>query len=237
MEGGHIDISVDIFTEFADTTPSSVLIDLSGRLHFVYQNEAEVQRCVESCIKDALRALGLADLFEVRPDISVFSYRPDIVVVFHEKLGVILVVEVKKPGDVVFTSHSVAGQTYDYLVGNLGSGTSCPFAVLSCYDQMVIAHLDDDNRSRQILVTAAAELGEDIRDKVDELLSRDTTLGKTDGPQSPESKLNHVVSNKPDKPGTAGTGHDDEDGSEDDGVLGGHGDKGEAENDDQANGR
>lgn len=51
------------------------------------------------------------------------------------------------------------GQVYDYLVGNLAIGVSCPFAVLSSYDEMCIAYLDDNGTSREVLERNAKNLG------------------------------------------------------------------------------
>jgi len=73
---------------------------------FTYQNETKVQNLVVDCLNDALTLLDLSEDFLVESEFSIFSYRPDVVVVSHSMLGVILVVEVKKPGVEVFTSHA-----------------------------------------------------------------------------------------------------------------------------------
>lgn len=80
----------------------------------------------------------------------------------HGAIGIILVVEIKKPGINVFESHDVGGQLYDYLVGCLLSGTRAPFAVLSSYDETCIAHLQDGGVSREILEKNAQNLGVEI---------------------------------------------------------------------------
>jgi len=106
-------------------------------------------------LEDALDSLGLTDFLGVKPEISVFACRPDIIVVYHSMRGIILVVEVKKPGIEVFTSHDVGGQIYDYLMGLLGTGIR-PFGVLSSYDETCIAYLNDGGVSKEILEESQA---------------------------------------------------------------------------------
>jgi hypothetical protein len=79
---------------------------LNDREKCVYQNETEVQLFVNYAVQDAIKhkALGLSNVLTVRPEISLFSSRPDVIVVTHSMLGIILIIEVKKPGDEVFTS-------------------------------------------------------------------------------------------------------------------------------------
>ena len=149
----------EIYFEYDDNEQSYLLKQLGTREGFIYQNETEVQQCVMNVVGDALIALGMEEDLLVRPEISVFSYRPDVIVVTHSTVGIILVVEVKKPGTDVFSSHSVAGQVYDYLVGLLGMGVAVPFVVLTTYEEMVIAHLDDDGRAKKIMEDAAREMG------------------------------------------------------------------------------
>jgi hypothetical protein len=76
---------------------------------------------------------------------------------------IILVVEVKKPGIEVFTSHDVGGQIYDYLVGLLGTGTGIrPFGVLSTYDETWFAYLNDGGVSKEILERVTSQLESEI---------------------------------------------------------------------------
>ena len=60
----------------------------------------------------------------------------------------------------------VGGQVYDCLVGKLLTGVSRPFAVLTTYDEMCIAHLNDDGASREILERNANALNEDMSSEV-----------------------------------------------------------------------
>jgi hypothetical protein len=202
---GHDDAAVfERRTELPDDMPftvdgtekstSHLLLLLGLKDAFTYQNETKVQNLVSACLNDALQLLDLSEDFLVESEFSVFSFRPDIVVVSHGLFGIILVIEVKKPGVDVLTSHEPAGQVYDYLLGNLLSGVSCPFAVLTTYDEMVIAHLDDDD-SKNILRSNALNLSADFPQVVlDALELGESEKGqkKQDQQDSPESKLNRI---------------------------------------------
>lgn len=186
--------------------PSYLLRELHDQAleFFTYQNETKVQNLVALCLKDALRSQGLFQHFGVENEFSIFSYRPDIIIVSHNLKGIILVIEVKKPGLEVFTSHEVAGQKYDYLIGELLSGVSTPIGVLTSYDEMCIAFLDDDEgKSLDILKRNAANLGNDIDPAVLKAFGIDEDSptppsspppGHTSNSRrpSPESKLNPV---------------------------------------------
>ena len=182
--------------EGVETQPSALLTDLGNADHFTYQNETKVQFLVAACLKDALRSLDLYDDFAVESEYSIFSLRPDIVVVSHIGKGIVLVIEIKKPGDGVFESHEVGGQVFDYLVGELLSGVNTPFAVLSCYDEMCIAHLDDGGASREILDRNASQLSEDVDT---DILASFGIVGH-DSKQSPNrSELESAPSRPPSK--------------------------------------
>lgn len=174
-----------------------LLVMLGNQPPFVYQNETEIQYFVTAALSDAVAVLGLSDVLRVRPEISLFSYRPDIIVVQHSSYGIVLIVEVKKPGKDVFTSHSVRGQVYDYLVGTLGVGISCPFALLSTYEQMVIAHLDDEGGSQELLKQVAGNMGQDLEQEIAFLKAGAGQVDKGQGtakpPGVPLSHLNPVV--------------------------------------------
>ena len=184
---------VSIYAEYDDTAPSLLLSVLHSSLAFVYQNETQIQRYVMLAMEDALIAMDLRDFLEVQPEISVFSYRPDIIVVSHSTLGIILVVEVKKPGKDVFTSHSVAGQVYDYLVGMLGMGITCPMVVLTTYEEMVIAHLNDGGHARTLMEEVAGQMEQPLKSEI-EFLKGDATGEEHETPGSPLSRRNLVVS-------------------------------------------
>eukprot|EP00978_Attheya_sp_CCMP212_P031859 scaffold121989_cov44-Attheya_sp.AAC.1 len=90
---------------------------------------------------DALMSMTCHRSFLVFCEVTIFSLRPDLLVVMHPSLGVILVVEVKTPGEKVFTSKHIAGQIHDYLKGMARLGHSTPFVVLCSYENMVFARL------------------------------------------------------------------------------------------------
>jgi hypothetical protein len=108
--------------------------------------------------------MGLSRDFGTKNEYTLFSYRPDIVVVIHETLGIIFVLEVKKPEKNseesraphrkprkasravkrvkyeagVFDSELVAGQVFDHLQGMINLEKATPFAILTTFDQAVL---------------------------------------------------------------------------------------------------
>ncbi|KAG7360014.1 hypothetical protein IV203_035112 [Nitzschia inconspicua] len=181
-----------VFTVHDDNEQSMLLKKLGKNDAFEYQTESEVQYLVQLALEDALESLGLTGLLHIKPEISVFAYRPDIIVVYHSMRGIVLVVEVKKPGTEVFESHDVGGQLYDYLVGLLGTGI-LPFGVLSSYDETCIAYLDDGGVSKGILERVIGQLNSEIpQSRVlgdADVTIRSASAGVT---RSPESKLRRV---------------------------------------------
>jgi hypothetical protein len=136
---------------------SSSLLDeqkSSWNHELTYENEATVRNYVRALIKDALKSMTCHQSFQVFCEVTIFSLRPDLIVVMHPNLGVILVVEVKNPGEKVFTSKHIAGQIHDYLKGMVRLGHSTPFVVLCSYEEMVFARLtgtDPDREYREIV--------------------------------------------------------------------------------------
>jgi hypothetical protein len=153
---------------------STLLVSLS-RIEvgaFDYSTEADIQSLVKQAVEDALEIMGLSAEFRVKLECSLFSFRPDLVVVFHKFLGVVLVIEVKKPErsanesvdsspaaipqrgaayqankkfketEGLFDGQLVAGQMFDYLKGMVNMGNATPFAVLITFDSMVITWID-----------------------------------------------------------------------------------------------
>ena len=175
-----------LLTVHDENDQSMLLLKLGRNDSFMYQTESEIQYLVQLALEDALRCLGLTDFLGVKPEISVFAYRPDIIVVYHYMRGIILVVEVKKPGIEVFTSHDVGGQIYDYLVGVLGTGIR-PFGVLSSYDETCIAYLNDDGASKEILERVTGQLDSEIPE------GRVHGNSATSDNGSPASKLSRVL--------------------------------------------
>jgi hypothetical protein len=178
-----------LFTVHDENEQSFLLKKLGRNDSFAYQTESEIQYLVQLALEDALESLGLTDFVGVKPEISVFAYRPDIIVVFHSKRGIILVVKVKKPGIEVFTSHDVGGQIYDYLVGLLGTGIR-PFGVLSSYDETCIAYLSDGGVSKEILERVTSQLESEIPEG--RVLGNAKPQATSDS-GSPASKLRRVL--------------------------------------------
>lgn len=173
-----------------DHEQSFLLKDLGRRDAFEYQTESQIQNFVRQALGDATECLGLQDFLDIKPEISVFAYRPDIIAVSHSLRGIILVVAVKKPGGDVFHSHDVGGQVFDYLVGLLGSGIR-PFCVLSTYDESCIAYLNDDGASKGIIEKTLASLDSYIPES-HVFAQRETQLrARTD--RSPPSKTKCVL--------------------------------------------
>jgi hypothetical protein len=167
---------------------SVLLYDIrrKGR-HASYSSEADVQRLVQQALDDALSLMGLAQSCDSKLEYTLFSYRPDIVIVFHKFMGIILIVEVKKPEKDfqinvscrrqrkaksiatkklretpgVFDGELVAGQVFDYLKGVINMGNATPFAVLTTYDRAVLAWIDSPTgNSAELLRKKLSSLGQ-----------------------------------------------------------------------------
>ena len=136
----------------------SDLLRIGVGSHYVldYDTEADIQNLVQRLLMDAIAVLGLLYDCKVRMELSVFSLRPDIIVLHHKKLGILLVVEVKKPDTPgskqpsVFEAPKVGGQLFDYLMGMYNMGNATPFGILSTYEFMTIAWLNTP-RSNEIM--------------------------------------------------------------------------------------
>ena len=199
----------ELYVVHASERPSRLLLGLGDKSGLVYQNETEVHRYVMAALEDALETQGLSSDLAVRLEISIFAKRPDIIVVYNSWQGAVLVVEVKKPGHQVFTSHDVGGQVYDYLVGELGMGMTLPFVVLTSYDATCIAHLDDNGASRQLLERTAAALDEPLdRSLIDKMEK------KGDDPNAATSPEPKVFREPPLEEGTAAANEDEENAEE-----------------------
>jgi hypothetical protein len=160
---------------------------------------------VSQLVGDALEIMGVSKEFERKLEYSLFSYRPDLVVVRHIFLGVILAIEVKKPEPDqpdtvrpqrkeaqeanirlketggVFDGGLVAGQLYDYLKDMNSAGNATPFAVLSTFESLVIAWLDSEEAD-DILRREISELGS-VKSKI----STPAKKSAATSPASPKS--------------------------------------------------
>jgi hypothetical protein len=52
-----------------------------------YNSEADVQRLIQQVLDDALSLMGLAQSCDSKLEYTLFSYRPDIVIVLHKFMG------------------------------------------------------------------------------------------------------------------------------------------------------
>jgi hypothetical protein len=111
-----------------------------------YVNEFGVQAFCQRLITDALYALGLdADVMS-HLEISIYTMKPDIMLVLQRQGLIVFVVEVKSPeanGNEVFTSNAVAGQVWSYLYAMRASGVEVPMGAIMTFKKMVLVTLDD----------------------------------------------------------------------------------------------
>ena len=144
---------VTIPTRSADGSyiPSS----LAGPMHqtgklkkLEYANETEIQNLCRSMITDALSALGLtAELVRSHLEISIYTMRPDILLVLRRQGRIFFVVEVKSPEvrniDNVFRSPNVAGQIWSYMSAMKAMGDKQPMGAVMTYNKISLVTLDD----------------------------------------------------------------------------------------------
>ena len=118
--------------------PSQLQVEMSRRLShgtssLPNHNEASPQLHLKAAIGDVLAAYGVKG--EVITEASLFSVRPDLVVVTY-KGRIIFMVEVKNPSSShlqVFLSEVAAGQCHEYNLVQKQAGTDQPFVLLSTF--------------------------------------------------------------------------------------------------------
>ena len=119
-------------------------------------------------VKDAITCAGLEKLYESHLEFSMFSFKPDIVLIQSREIprSVLMCIEVKSPGKRkkkdatkkdkvafdkdVFKSNNVALQMFNYLMAMKQLGSKYPIACLSTYDQMCMTFLEDPNEFSDI---------------------------------------------------------------------------------------
>mmetsp|Transcript_10392 Transcript_10392/g.24940 ORF Transcript_10392/g.24940 Transcript_10392/m.24940 type:complete len:742 (-) Transcript_10392:123-2348(-) len=122
-------------------------VDNTSHLGLEYVNESEVQGICLTMIEDALKCLGLSTS-EVCPrlEVSIYTMRPDILVVLRREGRIIFVIEVKNPelkdGD-VFKNENVAGQIVSYLMALHSLGDSTPMGAIMTYNKIALVTLGD----------------------------------------------------------------------------------------------
>ena len=119
---------------------------------FSHHNETSPQTLLDDALVDIQRTLRLASPeLEVVKEFSLFSLRPDLIVI--TRYGrIVLIVEVKNPSklSVVFANDSAAGQVLDYLKVMLQQGTKVPIVLLSTYNETSIATFP--NQAEEVMV-------------------------------------------------------------------------------------
>jgi uncharacterized protein YjbJ (UPF0337 family) len=142
----------EISTEKLDEThQSSLLAEYESADHMLFVGaEADVTVLVRMALMDATKLLkinypGLPKL-TIRMERSLFSCRPDILVVSSERYNVpLFAIEVKKDKIGGFLDEErVLGQIFDYVETLAAHGNNFPFVVLSSFEQSVVCWRNDD---------------------------------------------------------------------------------------------
>ena len=143
-----------------------------------YQNKAQVADYVKGVMVMCMQSLGYFDKGRLYKEMSLFSLRADLMLVIHKKTrGIILIIQVKMPGEELFTSEGIAKQVTDNLLLQYRLGNTVPFVLLSSYREACLCHLKpgclqrvdaveggaDDDTYRRIVERAARQL----RDRAD----------------------------------------------------------------------
>jgi len=138
-----------------------------------YHNEATVADYVQGAVNMCLKSMGYYKKGFLMKEMSLFSLRPDLILVKHETHGIVLIIEVKMPGDELELSEGIAKQLSDYLLIQYRLGNCTPFVLLSSYREARLCHLesdividndndaDNEHRYREIVTEAARLLHND----------------------------------------------------------------------------
>jgi hypothetical protein len=148
IEDSYLDFTIncqDGEKKYIKSSLQQQLYDQSGPPSFTLRhfNEVSPQDYLKSAIVDVLKCAGVQG--DVIKEATLFSLRPDLVVVIYEG-RVLFAVEVKNPerGDtpgLLFSAETAAGQVLAYLKGLKQQGIDQPFALLSTYNESVIVRL------------------------------------------------------------------------------------------------
>mmetsp|Transcript_18087 Transcript_18087/g.30839 ORF Transcript_18087/g.30839 Transcript_18087/m.30839 type:complete len:117 (-) Transcript_18087:353-703(-) len=98
----------------------------------------------------------------VYKEMSLFSLRPDLILLEKVGKGIILIIEVKMPGEDLFTSTQIAAQVADYLVLQVRLGNTTPFVVLSSYREACLCCLQPGSLDPAATVATAASSAETL---------------------------------------------------------------------------
>jgi hypothetical protein len=124
------------------------MIDKDGEKILSYQNEATVADYVQGVVTMCLQSLGYFKSCFLYKEMRIFSLRPDLILVLHPEKGIILIIEVKMPGEELFESQRIAAQVADYLVVQYRLGNSMPLVLLSSYREACLCHLKPGSLDR-----------------------------------------------------------------------------------------
>jgi hypothetical protein len=111
-----------------------------------YQSEADISMYINHALDDAIKIISLTKKIHlnVRHEQSIFSQRPDHVVVYDVESNLpIIAVEDKKPASKGILTRNTAGQVFDYAVSMQSCGHKAPFVVLSSVDETYVTWLDE----------------------------------------------------------------------------------------------
>ena len=117
--------------------------DKNGPKILAYHNEASVAEYVKGVVLMCMKSLGIFETGRLYTEMSLFSLRPDLLLLMNKK-GIILIIEVKMPGEALFTSEGIAKQVADYLLLQYRLGNTTPFVLLSSYREACLCHLKPD---------------------------------------------------------------------------------------------
>ncbi len=138
----------------------------SGR----YITEGDVSEWVAAALGDAKQLVQRATgrVFSVHHEFSLWSDRPDhIVLIDEERQDPIIAVEDKKPFVNGITDH-VHGQMFDYLMELRCLGHSAPFAVLSNVNESWLFWGNDEGSNDIVKLTSEMRLEKCTKAKIDE---------------------------------------------------------------------
>ena len=133
---GSLDFESLLKNENGQCHKSQVAVGMGSNSEMDNFNRASPSFHVKTLLNDVLRCLGVSGTTAVSQEMSIFSMRPDVVVVRRNSI-IVLVVEVKNPGGrghVVVQCENAAGQMYDYSMGLRQMGVDYPIVCLSTYD-------------------------------------------------------------------------------------------------------
>jgi hypothetical protein len=113
-----------------------------------YQTEADISSYTGIALEDAIKMVFLIKgiTLHSRHEQSIFSQRPDHVVVYHIGSNLpVIAIEVKKPDDKKgILTKNTAGQVFDYAVSMKAFGHKAPFVVLSSVQHTHVTWLNED---------------------------------------------------------------------------------------------